>query len=415
MPERRKVYGNGTIKNGKPVDSRDSLLGVKGLKSDRTPLPEWATDREAVGRYQDYINTQETATGRKPPITNFGSTGYDKGRYGPQTASTYDTYGKAFEAQDKKPTQSTVSGRTPAFPSPADGSPKPIDFNFGVPKAPGSDTVPTYLPASTDKKFGREDAAPERINFKEPQMNMGTPKATELSIKPQGTTTITGRKKAFGSLGDIVPYISNIANSFRNVPLPSAPGMINPVARRQVNYDAQRVEADRQMRGANGNADRMLDENTSAAYKGSTLASNIRTKNSISEAETNTNAQLGMQTDQINAGIEGQNVGMMNQWKNDLVQGQVAQQREQSANLSNAADKYIMQQNVNGQRDLDRKRLGIYKGLYENSGVMDRRIDAYDKYLNENGYNDDVILPKKVNSRTGTVLRYGGSMRKKVY
>jgi len=243
--------------------------------------------------------------------------------------------------------------------------------------------------------------------------------------EPKAPTTFTGRaidltpagkpksesNSVFSKIGDIAPYVSNIANSLRRVPLPQAPVMINPVARRQVNYDAQRVEADRQMRGANSNADRNLDENTAAAYKGSTLASNIRGRNSIAEAESNTNAQLGMQTDQINAGIEGQNVGAINQWKNNLVEAQVAGQREQSANLSNAADKYVAQQNVNGQRDLDIKRLGVYKGMFENSGVMDRRISGYQQYLKENGLVDDIVTPKKVARYGGSVLKYGGRMK----
>ena len=262
-----------------------------------------------------------------------------------------------------------------------------------------SDARPKKLPAET-------------VSTRRPLVEPKAP--TTFSGKPIDLTPADKPKERSGfskAVSDVVPYISDIANSLKRVPLPDAPKMINPVARRQVNYDAQRVEADRQMRGANVSADRNLDENTAASYKGSTLASNIRGRNSIAEAEANTNAQLGMQTDQINAGIEGQNVGMMNQWKNNLVEAQVAGQREQSANLSNAADKYIAQQNVNGQRDLDKKRLGVYKGMFENSGVMDRRVDGYQKYLEENGLTDDVIAPKKVGRYGGTVLKYGGRMK----
>ena len=245
-----------------------------------------------------------------------------------------------------------------------------------------------------------------------------TPLENKTDFKIEAQSPIgasTDRKKAFNG-SNIIPYISNIANSLKKVPLPDAPGLINPIGRRQVNYDAQRVEADRQMQGANVSADKNLDENTAAAFKGSTLASNIRGKNAISEAESNTNAQLGMQTDQINASIEGQNTSMMNQWKNNLVEARVAGQREQSANLSNAADKYVAQQNVNSQRDLDIKRLGVYEGLFKSSGVMNRQIgesdDAgYRKYLKENGLTDNVIAPKKVARYGGAVLKYGGRMK----
>jgi len=270
-----------------------------------------------------------------------------------------------------------------------------------------SDARPKRLAAETIRPF-----------LKEPQLfpeGKGVPTnitAKPIDLTPAGKSTNATKSSGFSkAVSDVVPYVSNIANSLKRVPLPDAPGMINPVARRQVNYDSQRVEADRQMRGANVNADRNLDENTAAAYKGSTLASNIRSRNSIAEAEANTNAQLGMQTDQMNANIEAQNVGMMNQWKNNLVEAQVAGQREQSANLSNAADKYITQQNVKGQRNLDMKRLGVYKGMFENSGVMDRRVDGYQRYLEENGLTDDVISPKKVGRYGGTMLKYGGRMK----
>lgn len=182
------------------------------------------------------------------------------------------------------------------------------------------------------------------------------------------------RINVFSKFGDIVPYISNIANSFRRAPLPNAPGIVNPVYARRVNYDNQRAEADRMTRGTNLNLDRTLDENTAAAAKATNLASNIRAKNSISEAESNTNAQLQTEADRVNAGIEGQNVGMNNQWKRDLVEAQVANQREQSANLANAADKYIGQQDNKARMNLDMLKWNTIKPMWQASGVADRKF-----------------------------------------
>ncbi|RWZ86792.1 MAG: hypothetical protein EO766_13375 [Hydrotalea sp. AMD] len=182
------------------------------------------------------------------------------------------------------------------------------------------------------------------------------------------------RINVFSKFGDIIPYISNIANSFRRAPLPNAPGVVNPVYARRVNYDNQRAEADRMTRGINLNLDRTLDENTAAAAKATNLASNIRAKNSIAESESNTNAQLQTEADRVNAGIEGQNVGMNNQWKRDLVEAQVANRREQSANLANASDKYISQQENKDRMNLDMLKWNTIKPMWQASGVADRKF-----------------------------------------
>lgn len=190
----------------------------------------------------------------------------------------------------------------------------------------------------------------------------------------------TTRASVFSKMGDVVPYISNIANSFKRAPLPSAPGSINPVAATRVNFDSQRAEADRMLRGANIGADKNLDENTAGAVKASNLASGIRAKNSISENESNMNSQIGLQTNQLNASIDMQNTAMGNQWKRDLVEANVANQREQSANLSNAADKYIGQQQFKSAQELDREKYNAMKPLWSRSGVDDRTFGEDSAY-----------------------------------
>lgn len=219
------------------------------------------------------------------------------------------------------------------------------------------------------------------------------------------------RKNVFSKFGDVVPYLSNVANSFRNTPLPDAPGTINPVQARQVNYGAQRAEADRQVVGANKNASATLDENTAAAVQGSNLAGGIRAKNSVNEAEANTNAQLGQQANGQNAQIDAQNVQLQNQWKNNLVEGQMAGQMNQSANLSNAADKFIGQTNENNKAKLDQQKWEAYQPLWQNSGVSGRAYGDDSQYAtwlktnNPDAY--DQQYPQK--------KAMGGNIRKKVF
>jgi hypothetical protein len=195
------------------------------------------------------------------------------------------------------------------------------------------------------------------------------------------------RSNVFSKFGDIVPYVSNLANSFRHPPLPQAPGMVGAVSASHVSADGQLVEADRSVRGMNGAADRNLDENTAAAVKGSNMAQGIRAKNSVYESVNNTNVGIDNQNRQLNAGIEMQNMGVMNQWKNNLTEAQVVDQREQSANLSNAADKYVGQQQFRDAQQLDRDKWEAYKPMWKNSGVSDRAYGAdsgYAAYLKDN-------------------------------
>lgn len=201
-----------------------------------------------------------------------------------------------------------------------------------------------------------------------------------------GTPKAATRNNVFSKFGDIVPYVSNLANSFRHPPLPQVPGSVSPVTASHISGDAQLAEADRTVRGMNSAADRNLDENTAAAVKGSNMAQGIRARNSIMENTDNTNAQIDNQTRHVNAGIEGQNVTMMNQWKNNLVEAGVADQREQSYNLSNAADKYVGQQQFKSAQQLDRDKWEAYKPMWKSSGVADRaygRDSKYAAYLKE--------------------------------
>ena len=196
----------------------------------------------------------------------------------------------------------------------------------------------------------------------------GAARETSKVLAPQ----TKGKGNVFSKFGDIVPYMSNIANSFRKPPMPTAPGSIAPVSTSRVSADNQLYETDRAIRGANMGADRNLDENTAAAVKGSNMAQGIRGRNAVYESVNNANADMENRTRQVNAGIQAQNIGMTNQYNNDKVGAQIAQQREQSENLSNAADKYVGQQQFNDAQDLDMRKLEAMKPLWKRSGVFDR-------------------------------------------
>lgn len=172
------------------------------------------------------------------------------------------------------------------------------------------------------------------------------------------------------SVSDFVPYVSNLVNSFRKVPRPMAPAYVDPVNATRVSMDAARAQIGNDSRAADLST-AGLDAQTAAAARVGTLATKFRALNDVNSREAMINAQLRLQTGQINAGINAQNTAITNQYRDDVVNSQIAQQREQSENLSNAADKYIMQQAYKDQADLDREKTIIMSKAY-NQGVYDR-------------------------------------------
>ncbi len=226
--------------------------------------------------------------------------------------------------------------------------------------------------------------------------------ATQPSIwNKLGTIASSAAKNS----GQLIPYISNIANSFRKPMRPLRPLTLDPVTAERVSGDAQRVEADHTMRTQNLAADRNLDENSAAAVKAANLAGSITAKNGIAQWEANTNAGLRTQANQLNAGIAAQNNSLLSRYNDNLVDWNNTVQRTQSENIANAADKYINIKNDQDKGDLEKRKLGIYSQLFKNSGVMGRAVDGYKTWLKENNLTDP------------TIQAYGGKMtsRKKVF
>jgi hypothetical protein len=179
--------------------------------------------------------------------------------------------------------------------------------------------------------------------------------------------------------GEMVPYISNIVNSFRKPPRVKLPEMISKTAPVRVNFDNQRNEVDRKVAGLNKNFDKTLDENTGAALKMGTLAAGLREKNSISAAEATTNAGLATDTNRQNLQVDMINSGLKSKYNDDVVSRELADTRFKQQNLADVSDKYMAQQ---GQRDaaaLDLKKLAVMKTVWQNSGVYNRLMEDLKK------------------------------------
>ena len=173
----------------------------------------------------------------------------------------------------------------------------------------------------------------------------------------------------------LAPYASNLINSFRKPPMPIKPGNLQHLMPARINLDASRVDIARALRGQQLFANRNLDANTAAAVGMAGVAQGTTALNGVNAQEANTNAQLKTQTDQANASIDAQNLGLTTQYNNNLTERQVAQQRAASANIANASDKYIAQEESDARRALDLEKTKYIAQQFSNSGVWNRMVD----------------------------------------
>jgi hypothetical protein len=205
-----------------------------------------------------------------------------------------------------------------------------------------------------------------------------TDKATDASVMKMGTPPVGKWQKVFSSASDIgkktVPYASNIINSFRKIPQATPPTLIDRPAPANISLENSRVDIGRAVRGQNLNADRTLDANTAAAVRMGSMAQGMTALNGVNTAEANQNASARQQASQLGAGIDIRNSMLVDAYHNNQTEGQVAQTRNQAANLANAADKFIEQQNNDNRMKLDGQKYRLLVQQFGESGVSGRLL-----------------------------------------
>ena len=170
-------------------------------------------------------------------------------------------------------------------------------------------------------------------------------------------------KEAVGKVGAVgealIPYASNIVNAFRKAPRATYAGDVSSIAGRRFTMDAARSGMREAFRTKTGAADRMLDENTAAAVKGSSYAGYLQGIGRVGEAEMNQNYQSDMDVNQTNSRISMFNKQSQQQNLDDNANRRMINQSNQSANLANAADKFITAKNykTDAQNQLDAVRM----------------------------------------------------------
>lgn len=221
-----------------------------------------------------------------------------------------------------------------------------------------------------------------------------------------GTVPLTGGANKF-DFNNLVPFVSNLANSFRKVPNPAAPNLIAPVSFAKPTNATELRDIDSTTLGFNRGADQGLDSNTAAAVKAGNLATNLKAKGVSYERTKNQGIALDNQAASINANINMTNMQKLDQYGEAKVNAQIAGQRESADNLANASDKFVQIQARKDAMDLDRQKFDILSKAYANSGVTDRLVKQILKKKPE-----DQVTPEDYDQVLNNSRRmFGGPLR----
>lgn len=174
-------------------------------------------------------------------------------------------------------------------------------------------------------------------------------------------------------LGDMTPYISNIANAFQKPAAVPMPIMDRPIELQKVNMDNDRYESQKDYRGTMLNADATLDGNTAVAVKQFGKAQKFAQMSAINQAERNQNNEIANKQALYNTTIAQGNNAKLYENRVNIADRENAIKREASANIANAADKMIMQGNTRNQQNLEERKLDILSSN-DNYGTYERML-----------------------------------------
>lgn len=239
-------------------------------------------------------------------------------------------------------------------------------------------------------------------------LSMNNTKGPGSSVDWKG---IMGKISSTGQA--LAPYASNIANAFRKPPMPITPQLNNYQTLSKVNMDDERNRVERDVNASSAMTDRTLDANTAAKVRASNLGTKLNSLSSIAGQERNANVGIANQQAQMDQQTDYINKERMNGYNDSLVERNLAQQREQSQNLSNAADKYIGINNEKQKAAVDLQKTQMLGLAYSNSGV-DNALRAKAKaagLADPYGRNFDGMDDPRKDVFGTDKKKYGGSLK----
>lgn len=238
------------------------------------------------------------------------------------------------------------------------------------------ETTPQYKPSITGKPIGAAQIT-DMTTYKTPE----------------------GRQKVDwkGTASSLTPYLSNVYNALQKpAPVPK-PVYNSPVTLQKVNFDNDRYEASRDYRTDRLNADQTLDGNTAVATKQFAKAQKFGSMSKINQADRNANLEISNKQVGLNAGIAQGNNEILRNYRTLGAERENAITSDRMANVANAADKFIMGQNVQNQYKLDERKLDVLEATdqYGTNARLMKRIEE---------------LEKKRETKTNGQLKMGGKL-----
>lgn len=230
----------------------------------------------------------------------------------------------------------------------------------------------------------------------------------DFSGAPQAPVGTNGALSAAGAISkSLAPFASNIVNAFRTPPQPSVPHLDNFVTLQAPSYNNDRAEVSREINGTNAAVDRTVDGNTGARIRLFNQGQKLEKLSAVNQAEHNAQTGLVNEQGKINAGISARNNEKLDIYGNQQVERKIAQQREQSANISNFSDKVVGIQNENAKRQVDLDKTRVMSTIFTKSGVGDRER----KMLKELNVPDPLGKNyEDIKMKMGGYMAGGGSM-----
>lgn len=222
-----------------------------------------------------------------------------------------------------------------------------------------------------------------------------TPK-TDTKDTPQFKTRKGSR------MADAVPYLSNIYNAFQKPAAIPNPIMDKPIQLQRVRMDNDRYQANSAYRGMNNSIDNSLDASTGALVKMANKAQNFQQVSAVNEKERLANQEIANKELGLNTSISMGNNEKLYQNRLLKAERENTIKSMNSANVSNAADKFIAQQNVNAQYDLEDRKMQMLANS-DSTG-------AYKAYLEEQQKNNPELFKKS--AKFGGRLYSAGRMVK---
>jgi hypothetical protein len=188
--------------------------------------------------------------------------------------------------------------------------------------------------------------------------NPNAKKVTTIKTDETGTSGKNLQKLSQIS-SDLVPYLSNLYNASLKPGAVPRPVFNAPLKLERVNMDADRTAVNNDYRASIGNADQTLDGNTAVPVKMFAKGMKFNQLSQVNQAERNQNTQISNQETTLNNQIkQGNNLALYNTRLLETERTN-AIQANKSANLANASDKFMMQQNAKNQMDLENEKLDL--------------------------------------------------------